>query len=173
MGRWIVSRMTPRRVFLASVAVGVIDLASPANANAPAGQYDFFNQYSVVIHDMHTDLLWQRGYVGMMTFDQAGAYCQSLSLAPYGSGWRVPSYKELLTLVDEHPHVEVLLGKPEQKAIDENAFYGTPTDAPFWSSSLFAQSTGATLAGYEVWFDDGHVEHFGVATPFYVRCVHD
>jgi hypothetical protein len=165
--------MTPRRVFLASVVVGAIDLASPANANAPAGQYDFFNQYSVFIHDVRTDLVWQRGYAGMLMFDEAGAYCQSLSLAPYGSGWRVPSYKELLTLVDEHPHIEVRGGVPEQKAIDENAFYGTPTDASFWTSSRYAGPSPQQTEAYAVLFSDGIGGLVAVTNGFYVRCVHD
>jgi hypothetical protein len=160
-----------RKLFLGTLVLGTIDLASPAQADAPTGQYYFFDQYSVVITDNRTQLLWQRGYAGNMTFAEAQGYCASLSLPPFASGWRVPSYKELLTLVDEHPHIESFGGVPSQKAIDPYAFWGTPADN-FWTSS-FAGSSAFSAQGYVVTFKDGTGGRTDVTTPGYVRCVHD
>jgi hypothetical protein len=105
-----------------------------------------------------------------MTFDAAASYCQALSLDGYASGWRVPSYKELLTLVDERPHLEYESGGDVPKAIDLNAFPGTPTAAgPYWTSSTQPATGGA----YTVSFVDGTSGLTIKATPLYVRCVHD
>ena len=169
------TRRAAPKLAVALLAGGAIALASLAQADAPAGQYDLFGRYAVTIHDLNTDLIWERSYAATtMSFDGAAAYCGSLSLSPYGSGWRVPSYKELLTLVDEHPHFETSGGTEVQKAIDANAFYGTPSDLAFWTSSVYPGST--TVGGvtaYVVNFKDGSGAYTASTGTFYVRCVHD
>jgi hypothetical protein len=151
------------------VAAFAIELASEARADAPGQQYGFFNPSVPVISDQRTGLVWQRSFGPQTDYFGALAYCQNLSLPSLPSGWRVPSYKELLTLVDEEPHIEYGTGIPTLVAIDPNAFglgmWATPA-APFWSSSM---SGGY---GYDVNFSDGTVRTDQLATPNYVRCVH-
>lgn len=165
--------MTPRRALRAAVGLaGVVTLASVARADAPSDQYGLFDMNDVTIHDVWTGLTWER-YPPPSTFGfgEAAAYCQGLSLGSFASGWRVPSYKELLTLVDERPHLDYASGAPEQKAIDPSAFSGIACPAgDYWTSSYYG---GGTAKGYAVDFGDGTASSEYVMTPLYVRCVHD
>ena len=64
--------------------------------------------------------------VGSLTFDEARAYCEGLTLD--GGGFRVLSMKEVQTLVDET--------RQSGPSIDTEAFPGLPELAPtFWTSS--------------------------------------
>jgi hypothetical protein len=152
-------------------AAAAVALSSLARADAPPDQYDLFNVNSDVIQDLYTDLYWQR-YASStpVPWARSFAVCESLSLGKYPNGWRVPSYKELLTLVDEAPHTEYESGALVQKAIDPNAFPGTTVDTPYWTSSMPAsQPTNA----YAVNFHTGVPQLQDALTSFYVRCVHD
>jgi hypothetical protein len=156
---------------VAVVVAFAIQLASEARAEAPAQQYGAFDQFVAVISDNKTGLYWQRGFGPQTDYWGALAYCQSLSLPSYPSGWRVPSYKELLTLVDEQPHTEYGTGVPTQVAIDPNAFgpglWGGTPGAPFWSSSVVILGGRA----YDVDFSDGTVNRDQLSQLNYVRCV--
>jgi hypothetical protein len=83
--------------------------------------------YSVagdLVHDRHTGLTWQRQVDhDDYAWQDANAHCASLG--SNGGGWRLPSLRELLTLVDV-THYE--------PAIDASAFPDTPSEF-FWSSS--------------------------------------
>jgi hypothetical protein len=158
------------RSFVRGMGASALGLAivSVARADAPPAQYAGFNATDVVITDDGTGLSWQRTVVYRATSLADGeAYCAALSLGGL-VGWRVPSYKELLTLVDEDPHVEYPTGAPQTDAIDPHAFPGTPVDAPFWSSSPTPMGGSA----YVVRFDTGEALTATVGTPsYYVRCV--
>jgi hypothetical protein len=105
-----------------------------------------------------------------MTFAGAAAYCSSLSLG--GVSWRVPSYKELLTLVDENPHFEYSNGDLVLHAIDANAFLGTAVDQPYWTSSTFPDPQHPSASAYAVYFSDGRAEQwFFTQNNIHVRCV--
>lgn len=160
-----------RRPLFGVVAASAVALAADARGDAPPGQYELFNQYDVSITDAYTGLTWQRGFGQQMSFYAAASYCQALALPP-SNGWRVPSYKELLTLVDETPHLEYGTGTPVPTAIDKNAFGagpstpGTPA-APFWTSSW----SNAAGEAYYVDFSDGHAALDHPNESYYVRCV--
>jgi len=156
MGKFI--KMQNQR-FLALVIVPVLAVAlfwaKQGRANAPQGRYVIDD---VSITDTKTGLIWER-YVGSMQTNSvdAGVYCQNLSL---GAGkWRLPSMKELQTLVDES------LKNP---AIDPVAFAATPLGV-YWSSSVVLP------AGFNLWTVDftdgatGTLLAFGASA--YVRCV--
>jgi hypothetical protein len=173
------------------VAGGAVVVASVARADAPAGtsdsQYGTFDETNVFIYDRHTGLTWQRAASSqLIPLGTALAYCQGLSLGTLTSDWRIPSYKELLTIVDESPHAEydMATGAVVYKAIDPNAFgfvlsrgEQTPVGAGYWSSSL----VNATLAAhncplgcaYVVEFRTGSTEILPIETGTLVRCVHD
>jgi hypothetical protein len=156
------------RVF---VAGGWVLLAgSLARADAPPGQYGPFDLKDQSILDQKTGLQWQRYATAQPTFQAAVAACAALSLDGFGAGqWRLPSYKELLTLVDESPHTEYPTGTPVQIAIDGNAFPNTAVDNPYWSSSPSAASP--TMV-YVVDFHDGTASLQRPTDAGYGRCVH-
>ncbi len=150
-----------RRGFhLAALALGAASVlclpASNARANAPPGRYSIANG---TVTDTATKLVWQQAVdPGTYTWAGAKSYCAGLSLA--GGGWRVPSMKELMTLVD------FSVGPPGP-TIDAAAFPNTPADY-FWSSSpLAGQSSYAWL----VFFSIGGTGYNGVTYTLRVRCV--
>ncbi len=155
------------------VAVPVFTVATVgilARADAPPDQYAAFNQADTVIMDSKTLLNWQRTVTKLSTFSEAVAACNALSLGVFPSGWRLPSYKELLTLVDESPHLEYPTGAPVQIAIDGNAFPETPINPPqYWTSSADPNAPGSLLV---VEFNGGTGVSLMGAGPAWVRCVH-
>ncbi len=90
------------RAFRPALAFGVLALmfASLSRAQTPAGRYAIA---SGVVTDTQTGLEWQQTDDGnSYTFAAAPGRCTSL-----GAGWRVPSMKELQTIVDESLAVAV------------------------------------------------------------------
>jgi hypothetical protein len=160
------SRPRPLRVVVSAAAV--VTVGSLARADAPMGQYGFFNQASETIYDNFTLLTWQRS-ASSQTFTSLGAasYCASLS-GDAATAWRVPSYKELLTLVDESPHVDYVTG--QTVAIDRYAFPVTLSDQPYLTSSPVP---GVAAYEYVVDFSTGIANTGAFGTTYYVRCVHD
>lgn len=121
------------------------------------------------VSDSSTGLTWQRNvpatYTGCSgnlnvagdacTWDEAKAYCTGLSLA--GTGWRLPTRDELLSIVD----------KRYSPTIDPTAFRSTPPDY-FWSSSLSAGQSGYA---WTVGFDYSSSNYVVTSRPYRVRCV--
>jgi drug/metabolite transporter superfamily protein YnfA len=143
------------RVALSLAAVGVVAcLTLLARADAPAGRYTI--AYGTV-YDTKTKLTWQQA-VPSLTRDWATAktYCAGLSL--FGIGWRLPTAKELQTIVDESRAIP---------SIDPTAFPSTPSNV-FWSSSRLA---GSPSFAWCVQFNYGYASNFAVSVPNYVRCV--
>lgn len=140
------------------VAVALV-IASPVLADAPSDQYEFFSADSDRIKDRKTGLEWSRLASGPVRFDDASC----------GPGTRLPTMKELLTLVDEEPHYkydEIQL-KNVPKMIDQAAFGAqTPTDRAYWTSSF--DDSG------DVWtvdFETGETKPADRDDARYVRCV--
>jgi hypothetical protein len=92
----------------------------------------------LTVTDTSTGLVWERNMsepragcnenlegMGTCTWAEAKAYCAGLSLD--GSGWRLPTLTELLSIVD----ATVPFPGP---TIDQTAFPGTPSGG-FWTSS--------------------------------------
>jgi hypothetical protein len=132
-----------RAIALASAAAVFAIL--PAHATAPTDQYGAFNRDNVVIYDQKTQLTWERGVAPTpMNQTSAASYCATLVLDG-GGGWRLPTYKELLTLVDEEAFDNDFNGAPETKAIDLAAFPANPPGY-FWSSSLVVGQSGKAWA---------------------------
>jgi hypothetical protein len=122
-----------KRTFLPRAVLAAILLALPAAADAPRNppQYAQFDSDSITIQDNFTGLEWdRRAILKNQTYGFADSGCSFLNPPA-----RLPSVKELLTILDEEPHVEYELGKYVPKMIDQLAFAGTPVDLPYWSSS--------------------------------------
>lgn len=152
--------------------VALVAVVSLARADAPPDQYYFFSSGDPTIIDNYTGLIWERAPTSTTaSFDFAASHCQTLSLNGYTSGWRVPSYKELLTLVDEHPHFEYSAGQLVPHAIDPNAFPQTMVDTQYWTSSIYPD--GNQDQAYIVNFRDGQASSDIFNNAHHVRCVHD
>jgi len=137
-------------VGLATAALGV---AAPSPATAPAGRYSIA---AGVVTDTQSGLKWQQAHdTATRDFNAAAAFCASLNLG--GSGWRVPSVKELLTIVDD---------SKQNPSIDTAAFPSTSVGF-FWTSSKYAK----TGDGYYVDFRWGDSYYSATTTKYYVRCV--
>jgi hypothetical protein len=147
---------------LLGAAAGALVITN-ARATVPGDQYATFGEGDIVIQDAFTNLVWERKPTsGAVTEAQAAMYCQQLTLAGYND-WRLPTYKELLTLVDEQIETD-FTGLP--KAYSWAAFpYPVNVNLRYWSS---------TPVGLSVWtvrFDTGDGEPDNPASPDYVRCV--
>jgi hypothetical protein len=113
--------------------------------------------------DTKTSLAWQQAAApGGMTESDAVAYCAALSAS--GGGWRLPTGRELLTLVDYTQTFPLL---------NQTAFPGSA--ATFDSSIVYWSSTnGGTLWNNEfldVRFDLGNTEYNAPSQTNSVRCV--
>jgi len=148
-----------RRVTWIASMVGAAALLGVAavRAGAPPNRYTY--PIAGVVHDTMTGLTWQQGIdPNHETFAGANAYCAGLGLA--GGGWRLPSIKELQTLVDD-------VGIANGQWVDPVAFPNSPQNI-YWSSTL--RSTNAMQA----WTTDGFsgsVTPSGLAATAVVRCV--
>jgi hypothetical protein len=147
--------MSDRRLALLML-LPVVLVDSTARGAAPTGRYIVSSE---TVHDTRTQLIWQRGALPM-TYDHDGAnaYCSSLAL---GSGvWRLPTIKELATLLD--------LTQPASPKADSTAFAFTQLTSFYWSSSHYAGPGGA----WGVRFDTGQlVTNDWQFTGGSVRCV--
>ncbi len=147
---------------LATLA-SVIVFVAGASADAPTDQYAPFGTLASTITDNFTHLAWERTFAGPV--DSVSVHADS----GCGSPQRLPTVRELLTLVDESPHYDwdPDAGAATARYIDPNAFPGTPT-GPFWTASPVATSKGSFMA-----VDFGSGETVSNATTAYVRCVQD
>ena len=124
------------------------------DADAPAGHFEVDDD---VVMDTKTKLNWQRKVTkDSLGFANAASYCAELDLV--GSGWRLPTMKELHTLVDETRTLP---------ALDTEVFKGTPPIF-FWTSSRVASFNQYVWA---VNFAEGTDAWFAEETPRSVRCV--
>jgi hypothetical protein len=168
---------TPRLVLASCAVLASVALAIAVQADAPPDQYAIFQAQTPTIKDMHALLEWERfpennlltgdaGADGGMwaekqTFADATDRCQRL-----GGGWRLPTVKELLTIIDEEPHQVYFDGGTPYIYVDRNAF---PTAKPetYWSSS-------ASTINNQVWtvdFGTGQTQPDNGIVPHLNRCV--
>lgn len=141
-------------------AVSVAGLAVPAHADAPVGRYTVSGG---TVYDTKTKLTWQQAVQMPAMYGAAGqTYCATVSSTLGGSGWRLPTIKELATLVD--------YSQTTGTAIDQNYFPNTPADW-FWSSTPLAGLSTEVWALYLAsgGVDASHMDLDGEIA--FVRCV--
>lgn len=119
--------MKLRSLQLAVPLLGLL-VALPVSADAPLTQYKAFTQRDTQIEDAFTKLKWDRN-----VFGPANHATATTVLCPGNN--RLPTLKELLSLVDEDVHEEYEGTQRVLKAIDQRAFPNTPVDAPYWTST--------------------------------------
>jgi Protein of unknown function (DUF1566) len=109
--------------------------------------------------DRNTGLVWQRqASTEGLSFATANLLCNESKLNGK-MNWRLPSTKELQTIVEER------FAKP---MIDPAVFPNTP-NGRYWTSSA-AGGAGSTNGVY-LEMGDGTTEHAASGEPFFVRCV--
>lgn len=109
-----------------------------------------------LVSDALTGLVWQKDASPTgLTRSAAQTYCTSA-----GSGFRLPTIKELDSLVD--------LTVTSGATIDQTAFPNTPAEK-FWTSTLWAG--GSTYSWYVDFKVSGDSNSDSVSSEFRVRCV--
>ena len=146
------------RGFLGVLGAGVLlaVVARPAAAAAPAGRYMVT---AGTVYDTKTKLTWQQTVSSApYQWNAANNLCFGLGSALSGTGWRVPTIKELQTLVD--------FTVKSAPYVDQGAFPATPI-VSFWSATPVSSSSG------NAWIlqDDGTTANDNVAQSYNVRCV--
>jgi hypothetical protein len=145
------------RLLLSGLA-GILLLIPSAVANAPADRY---TTTELTVYDTKTKLTWMRTVPTISyTWANAKIYCESpiVSYSFGGSGWHLPTVKELMTLVDYARAMAPLI---------DPFFTDTPADL-FWSATPLASSTGSA---WYVSFNDGSVNYTSIITEHNIRCV--
>lgn len=151
------------------VGVVVLLAAGTAGADAPPGRYTVTADTVV---DNYTQLTWQRVFSPTtLSWDDAVQYCVSSNVGGF-TDWRLPSVKELTTLIDPN-----MLGTG-LAAIDGSAFPLTPAEG-FWSSTVYGSNDpfdpGFDSTYFLVDFDGGqstwYVGNQEVHPENRVRCV--
>ncbi len=152
---------TRPRLLLRALVVSVL-LVVPVSAGAPPGQYGLFSGQDRRITDLKTGLVWERSVSpAPINFATAQGTCTG--------GTRLPTMKELLTLIDEEPHrkYDTTINANVEKFIDPQAFGAeTPTDRAYWTSSMQGPNRAWTVD-----FGTGETVPEGVDAKAYVRCV--
>ncbi len=104
------------------------------------------------VYDAKTKLTWQRELASTTkTREEAFAYCAAL-----GQGFRLPSVKELVTIID---HTQT------SPAINSEVFLGST--GGFWTSTALPGSSSY----WYVYVYEGIPYHVGGSVKFQVRCV--
>jgi hypothetical protein len=130
-------RLTSSIVRFASTAAALSFLftslpSRDASADAPPSQYLVPEAKSPTVLDRKTKLIWERSPDSKLrSYTEAQSYCVSLQVDG-ASGWRLPTMRELMTLVDT---------RARNPAIDRKAFPSTPYADPYWTSTAFGDTT--------------------------------
>ena len=150
------------------IVIGVASLVTVGAvwASAPLDQYKQFGKSDPEIWDVHTGLHWQRTVPAVVT-NHAGALSACSAL---GGSWRLPTVKELQTIVDEETYSVFEGGSVVTRALDRNAFPYAPTGA-YWTLTPVKDQPGLM---WLVDFSTGaaRVQTTSPQEMAYTRCVH-
>jgi len=148
------------------VLIAGMTLLSPTDlsqAAAPSARYVTLHG---VVHDTKTGLDWEQSPV-LTQYNRAdaNAHCQGMTSTTPGTAWRVPTIKELLSLVDDR----AISPSP---TIDMATFPSTQT-SDYWSSTRSNLGAPFDSVIWTVSFGNGATVLNSLDTPnrFYVRCV--
>ncbi len=134
-------------------------------AAAPAGHFVYSDSSPVVI-DTKTGLTWQRSVTATQrSWSDATNYCSSgVSSTLGGGGWRVPTIKELLSLVDYSQALAPM--------VDRAAFPDAPVGR-YWSttSALPCPGVSCNTSLRYVDFASGGLNTSQASALYLVRCV--
>lgn len=129
------------------------DLAS----NSPSPR---FRATDNLVYDRLTHLTWQRlAPPDVLSWQTAATYCNSLSLAGYTRGWRLPTRIELASIVDY---------SRQGPSLDTKMFKGDNLLDKFWTSSVMNAQGGLK---WVINFSSGYVSSDSPTTLHLLRCV--
>jgi hypothetical protein len=122
----------------------------------------YADNFDGTVTDNVTGLMWQqKPPTSMLAWSAARDYCATLGLSGYAD-WRLPSYVELVSLVDYGPATPAVIA---------TYFPGTPT-YKFWSSTPFAaKPTVETPSAWYVDFTQGWTQETILTDMKFARCV--
>ena len=113
-----------------------------------------------IIRDNVSGLMWQKATApGTYTWDEAKTYCAGRSLGGY-SDWRLPTIKELTTLVDSNI--------PYPGPTINTVYFPDTVASYYWSSTTDADYS--SYAWY-VYFSYGGIGSYSKSYLYYVRAV--
>ena len=150
------------------VAMAGVGVVRTLRADAPPGH---FKSEGGTVIDAKVHLEWQQtgapknaGGTDLYTWAEASAYCTSLSLK--GGGWRLPSVKEMLSLIDRSQRTVLV----DRKEFTDTVDAVTPGGPRSWSWT----ATGVHGTPGERWvmyFFDGGPRPAPPTNGYRVRCV--
>ncbi len=166
--RWLLLAGVMGSVVLAAVMLrGRRPIAAPEIHEPPVLPFKASGTGAdATVFDKERSLTWQQQVPSRQFFSWDGTgksprsaqyYCEHLNLAGHTSGWRLPTLKELLSIVDNsqrHP------------AAYREFFPQTPPNGYFWTAD--AAGTGAA---WYVYFNNGHAYVNDAGYRYSVRCV--
>lgn len=112
-----------------------------------------------IVKDPSTNLMWEdsKHVMDGVSYTEADTYCKALALGEH-KDWRIPTLKELLTIVDYTRYDPAIL--KEFSHLDKDRLY--------WSSTQYANKSS------EFWgivFEDGRTDDAYAIYDRRVRCV--
>jgi hypothetical protein len=112
-----------------NLAIGSFDIVDSGSLDdASTASVGYTDNSDGTVTDTSTGLMWQQaGSSNIKTWDQALSYCENSTLAGY-TDWRLPTKKELLTIVDYSRY---------NPAINPTYFPDTVSSF-YWSSTTYA-----------------------------------
>ena len=145
------------RLFMIAAVISVT-LTATADASAPTGRYTVA---SGTVYDTKTKLTWQQSVPSTAyAWADANIYCAAIGATLGASGWRLPTFRELITIVD--------FSQSTMPTIDTTAFPGTPA-VNFWT---LTPAPGSSTTAMHVSFGNGSVNTNALSDLNAVRCVH-
>ena len=115
---------------------------------------------TTIVKDPSTNLMWEdtkHVEEGQVTYLEANSYCEALELGKHND-WRVPTLKELLSIVDYARFEPATL--KEFNRIDQDKLY--------WSNTAY---TNKSTEFWGVDFEDGDTDTASAIYDRRVRCV--
>jgi hypothetical protein len=137
----MIVRFNRHALLAIGIAAAVLSVAAKGDSAPRCYIVGRFQLMGGNVFDGATGLTWYQAFSPPVTWSDAATYC---STQP--GGFRVPTVKELLSLVDY-----TKLPNSTAATINPIAFPNTPT-APFWTSSGLGTTPGAV---WIVFFGDG------------------
>jgi hypothetical protein len=134
--------------------------APPARAKAPPRTY---KAAGGIVTDLRTGLAWQQLVSGTrFTLDEGKAYCKALNLN--GTGWRLPTIRELQTLCGALPGIDPVFLPTTDPAYSPDSATGY-----YWASTKVVGN--GEDSGWVISAQGGYTGNYGVTVPLFVRCV--
>lgn len=119
---------------------------------------NFIDQGNQTVTDQYTGLMWQSTEILPQKWENALAYCEKLQLEGFDD-WRLPTLKELMTLVNEE-HIAPSI---------DTSFFPAARTAAYWTGTTFSGHPG--FAWY-IRFDNGLEYNGGYkGRRYFVRAV--